>query len=497
MINNRVEKNPEYQSSLGCQPAPRSVNPILPLDELIPDVEARVFKDINGEERVYLYGSHDCFGSDIWCSYQYRVYSSPVTDLAEWTDHGVSFASRKGEGYYWNGKDADGISWNDNRLFAPDVNKIGDTYYLITCSQGGSCLGVATGKNPEGPFSPAKKILYDDGSETSSIDPALYTEGEGDKLKVYLLWGQRPSFNARGLLGAELIKDKDGIYSIVKKNTQRVLFTGENDEFGFYEGASLRKINGKYYILYPSDHGKGVHTMSYAMSDEPLGPYHFAGDILENDGCDLRSGNNHGSFCEINGQWYLFYHRGFGNSDMQRRVCVERIYFDENGKISGKNGGKVVMTNHGFGEALNPFVKTEASYATHVRLEGFKSGCYLTERKKDLHPLIHITDGNCVEYKDFNFGDENKDLYFFATLLPRKGGKIHILIDDPFGEPVGTLNVSPELLNRYVELSASVEAITGIHTLFLRFESDTEEEICDLASFRFFDEIKGDETVIE
>ncbi|MDD6032134.1 MAG: hypothetical protein PUC47_01405, partial [Oscillospiraceae bacterium] len=94
----------------------QAVNPILPLDEFIPDVEARVFQNADGEERVYLYGSHDNFGSDTWCSYQYRVYSSPVTDLKTWTDHGVSFASRKGEGYIWNGEDADGISWNDAHL---------------------------------------------------------------------------------------------------------------------------------------------------------------------------------------------------------------------------------------------------------------------------------------------------------------------------------------------------------------------------------------------
>lgn len=44
-----------------------------------------------------------------------------------------------------------------------------------------------------------------------------------------MLWGQRPSFNARGLLGAELIKDRDGLYTVVKKETERVLFTGEDD----------------------------------------------------------------------------------------------------------------------------------------------------------------------------------------------------------------------------------------------------------------------------
>lgn len=186
-----------------------------------------------------------------------------------------------------------------------------------------------------------------------------------------MLWGQRPSFNARGLLGAELIKDRDGLYTVVKKETERVLFTGEDDEFGFYEGASIRKINGIYYILFPSDKGNGVHTMSYAVSDYPLGPYEFGGNILENDGCDLRGGNNHGSFCQINNQWYLFYHRGFDNGDFQRRVCVEKIYFDENGKIGDENGNLVKMTNHGFNGALDPYQNVGAVYATRVRVDGY------------------------------------------------------------------------------------------------------------------------------
>ncbi|MGN1328531.1 MAG: carbohydrate-binding protein [Eubacterium sp.] len=144
------------------------------------------------------------------------------------------------------------------------------------------------------------------------------------------------------------------------------------------------------------------------------------------------------------------------------------------------------MTNHGFGEALNPFIKTDASYATHVRLDGFKSGCYLTEKGKNLHPLINITDGNCVEYKDFNFETDNNDLYFSADLLPRKGGKIHIVLDNPSGTPVGTLNISPMLFKKYVEISTHVGKITGIHTLYLRFESTGNGKICDLASFKFF-----------
>lgn len=463
----------------------QAANPILPLDEFIPDVEARVFTNDKGEERVYLYGSHDNFGSKTWCSYQYRVYSSPVTNLKEWTDHGVSFASRKGEGYIWDGKDADGVSWSSGRLYAPDVNKIGDVYYLVTCNEGGPCLGMSISKNPEGPFCPAKKILYDDGSETGSIDPSLYVEGEGEDTRVYLLWGQRPAFNARGLLGAELTKDDEGLYTIVKKDTERVLFTGDGDPFGFYEGASLRKINGKYYVLYPSDHGKGVHMMSYAISNRPLGPYEFGGDILENDGCDLRSGNNHGSFCEVKGQWYLFYHRGFGNSDMQRKVCVEKIYFDENGKIGDENGNQVLMTNHGFGGALNPYQKIEAAYVTHVRIDGFTSSCYLTEKSKNLHPLINIRNGNCIEYKDFDFGENVTALSFTAKVLAKGGGKIDVLLDDPNNSPIGTLLVAARISNKYIELCTPVLKVSGVHTLYLKFTGKKQRKICELASFRF------------
>lgn len=463
----------------------RAVNPLLPLDEYIPDVEARVFTNEHGEKRVYLYGSHDDFGSDIWCSYQYRVYSSPVDDLKEWTDHGVSFASRKGEGYIWNGEDADGVYWSDEKLYAPDVNKIGDDYCLVTCNAGGPCLGMAVSKTPEGPFGPAKKILYDDGTETASIDPTLYVEGEGEDRKVYLLWGQRPAFGARGLLGAELIQDEEGIYSIVKKDTERVLFTGEGDDFGFFEGASIRKINEKYYVLYPSDKGKGVHTMSYAIADRPLGPYKFGGNILENDGCDLRSGNNHGSFCEINGQWYLFYHRGFGNSDMQRKVCVEKIYIDENGQIGDENGDMVVMTNHGFGGPLNPYEKIEAAYATHVRLDGFTESCYFTEKGKELHPLIHIQNGNCVEYKDFDFGTDEKEISFVASICAMSGGSIDIVLDDPNQTPIGTLHIPAGDGDAYEEMCTTVENITGVHTVYLKFSGETQREICELASFRF------------
>lgn len=457
-------------------------NPLLPLDEYIPDVEARVFTGSDGRERLFLYGSHDEYDMGTWCSYKYHVYSAPTEALDEWTDHGVSLASRTGEGYVWNGEECDGVPWKDALLYAPDVIQIEGRYWLASCFSGGG-LGMSVSDRAEGPFSPAVQIVYDeDKTPLPSIDPTLYAE-DGN---VWIIWGQRRSFGAEGLVGVQLKKDENGIYSIARKCTKKWLFGDEENPdrgFGFYEGPSIRKIKEKYYLLYPSDKGKGVHMMSYATADEPLGPYTFRGNILDNDGCDLESGNDHGSLCEVNGQWYIFYHRGFGNSNMRRRVCAEKISFEADGSIR-----TVEMTNHGLGGPQSPYEKIEAATVTHVRMEGFKPGCYCVEYTNELHPLVEITDGNCVEYRDFDFREPMGELYFEACICSKKEGKIEIVFDKPDAEPAGELIVlEPTSYNQktWEIIGGTLKPVTGVHTLYLRFKSRSKDNICELAYFRF------------
>ena len=62
-------------------------NPFLPLNIYIPDGEPKVF-----DGRVYLYGSKDEFDGE-YCCHKFHVYSAPVSDLTEWTDHGPVLAS--------------------------------------------------------------------------------------------------------------------------------------------------------------------------------------------------------------------------------------------------------------------------------------------------------------------------------------------------------------------------------------------------------------------
>ena len=97
----------------------RGANPYMPLWEHVPDGEPRTFT-YNGETRVYLYGSHDTLKTE-YCGMDYVVWSAPADDLTDWTCHGVSY-----ETHY------------DSVLYAPDVLKKGDTYYLYAVEKRGS-----------------------------------------------------------------------------------------------------------------------------------------------------------------------------------------------------------------------------------------------------------------------------------------------------------------------------------------------------------------------
>lgn len=76
--------------------------------------------------------------------------------------------------------------------------------------------------------------------------------------------------------------------------------------------------------------------LSYRYADTPFGPFHDGGDISFNGGEILHMsdgtgemtyqwGNNHGSIMEINGMWYVFYHRQTGVNEFSRQAMMEPI----------------------------------------------------------------------------------------------------------------------------------------------------------------------------
>ena len=121
----------------------------------------------------------------------------------------------------------------------------------------------------------------------------------------------------------------------------------------YFEGPSIRKINEKYYLVYSS---VNTHQLCYAVSDEPMRGFAYGGVIVSNGDVGYQGrreedklmsvGNDHGGLVQIEGQWYIFYHRHTYINQYNRQGCAERVYFDENGHIpqvtittSGMNPG--------------------------------------------------------------------------------------------------------------------------------------------------------------
>lgn len=363
-----------------------SRNPVLPLSCHVPDGEAHMMPD----GRLYVYGSYDELG-DMYCSEKYHVVST--SDLKRWTVHEVSLTGQQIP--WFNDPDApkyQGIDWahptpfvrkmmeeQGNELntgiekvakgeippllYAPDCIHKDGKYYLYFCMADDS-EGVAVSERPEGPFTNPVQL------PCGGIDPAIFIDDDG---QAYYYWGQIFSHGVR--LNEDMTSfDPEG----VKDN----LVTEE--EHFFHEGSSMRKIGDTYYYVY-ADMERGKPTsLGYATGKSPLGPFTYRGIIIDNDGCDPASWNNHGSIEQVNGRWYVFYHRCSRGTQLYRRMCVEPITINPDGSID-----EVKMTSQGAGE---PFAPGEKIYGYQAC--GLKGTVYIGTDETYEEKLTNISAGD-------------------------------------------------------------------------------------------------------
>lgn len=412
-------------------------NPYLPNWEYIPDGEPRVFGD-----RIYVYGSHDRKDSIDFCDYKLKVWSAPVSDPTKWVCHGDIFRSRDGH------DSPSDVDWTDELLFAPDVVERGGKYYLyayIVNAKG--CVAVAD--RPEGPFRLLSRYKYDIPNHYDNgtfIDPGVLVDDDG---RVYIYCGYQGSY---------MCELKDNMYEAVPGSYKLdIIPTAEPHRF--FEACSPRKINGTYYLIYSPQRGS---CLDYATSDSPTGPFTYRGTIIDN-GIDFPGGNDHGSVCCVNGQWYIFYHRMTNGTIMSRRGCVERIEILPDGTIP-----QVEMTSLGFEESLNPYDFTQADTACVL-----KGGCYITETSVFERPIVNVTDGCVMGWKYFNFGEDFASKTMQIRLKLRgtgSRGRVHVRLDSEDGEELGTVDFAEDSGTA----GSRIKAVTGRRAVFLVAESGYE-----------------------
>ena len=508
-------------------------NPFLPLWEHIPDGEPYVFEDPDnpGKYRVYLYGSHDDLIT-AYCGRDQVVWSASVDSLTEWRYDGEIFSVNKNA----NGDLLDSAGLADV-LFAPDVTMVvgpnGEkTYYLYPNNQAWGRNGmVCKSKRPDGPFEVcnwSKENPYvTDG--ILQFDPAVFVDDDG---RVYGYWGFEHSY------AAEL---DPATMATVKPGTKIVenMISGRYDEgvFSFFEASSIRKIKDKYVFIYSrftkdGEYGLPVsnYTLAYAYSDHPLGPWTYGGTIIDGRARDVNEkgdtiatatvdGNTHGSICEINGQWWVFYHRQTGTDEYARQAMVAPIEVE----VEEGEGGKVIIsegeyTSEGFcTDGLNPLECHSAGIAcwytgpktaihewpNNKFFGSYVASSYGTDDKfekpyslkNNTNLVVNNTDGSIVGYKYFNFTEtEGKKTSLLLRFIPeRVKGTIDIMIDSPWesrgGVKLGSLELSEGMPRVSSEISVPLNALsnyTGKHAIFFVFKSDTKgKSICSLENFVF------------
>ncbi len=442
------------------------VNPYLPSWEYIPDGEPYVF---NG--RVYVYGSHDRFNGHAFCLNDYVCWSAPVDDLSDWRYEGVIYK-----------KTDDPLNPDGSMcLYAPDVTVGPDgRYYLYYVLDKVSVVSVAVSSSPAGRFRFYGYVKYADGTrlgeregDQPQFDPAVLTEG--DRTYMYTGFCARGDKSRKGAMATVLGPDMLTIVEepvFVAPSEPYSAGTGF-EGFEFFEAPSIRKRGDTYYLIYSSIN---MHELCYATSKHPTKDFKYQGVIVSN--CDRHidtykpaekqvypPGNNHGSIVEINGEWYIFYHRHTNGSWFSRQGCFEKIQFAEDGTIP-----QVEITSGGSKE--EPLVG-KGEYPAHI-------ACHLFYPQESNHRFPKITqDGKDGDQEPGYITDMHDSAtagfkYFDCRGIQKVKIKVrgycrgHFEVKTAWdGEVLGTIPV--HFTNVWKEYSADIAIPDGVQALYFTF----------------------------
>lgn len=452
----------------------QAFNPYLPSWEYIPDGEPYVFGD-----RVYVYGSHDKFNAPLFCWKDYVCWSAPVNDLSNWSCSGVIFR-----------KNQDPMNKLGLRLlFAPDVAQGPDgRFYLYYAYDFLGAIGVAVCDTPDGQYEYYGHVHYADGTllgrrkgDEFPFDPGVLVD---DDRRVYLYSGfatKVPFF----LSGFHNLKNSGGSVMELEEDMltikcgPKLLFPrkGLNGAFrdhAFFEASSIRKIDGKYVFVYSSANN---HELCYAASDRPDGGFRYGGTLVDQGDLYLNGntdeshaanylGNTHGGMVELNGQWYIFYHRQTNQHSYSRQACAEPLERTPEGGFKqaevtscGLNGGPL----KGIGRypariACNLWSKEGT--ARYDKPFNKRLHPYFTQRGRDadtdsVQYIANMRSGSVAGFKYF-------DIQSLNAIVVKVSGK---------GLGVMEASTNPEFTNIIAEIPVRPEAVEKNFSAAARLEN--------------------------
>ena len=214
--------------------------------------------------------------------------------------------------------------------------KINGKYYIISADYAPvGRMQCARADRPEGPYKDllGRPLIDKIVNGAQPIDQFVFRDRDGAYYMFYGGWGH-----------CNVVRLKDDFTGIMPlaDGTMYKEITPE----GYVEGPFMFIRDGKYYFMW----SEGAWTqdnyrVAYGISDNPFGPFERVGTVLQSDTL-IGTGAGHHSviFTPDSDRCYVVYHRHpVGSTDGNNRVvCIDEMFFDENGYIK-----PIVITNEG------------------------------------------------------------------------------------------------------------------------------------------------------
>ncbi len=399
-----------------------------------------------------------------------RVVSS--ADLMNWTDHGeIEVAGLNG---------GNGPAMWASHSWAPAIaykQVDGKDKFFLYFANDASGIGVLEADTPLGPWrDPIGKALITKqtpGCEKVEwcFDPAVLVDDDGE---AYIYFGggvpagqhNNPKTARVAKLGADMISlDGEAV---------------EIDAPCMFEDSGIFKFGDKYYYSYCSNFTAttvegypGQGTICYMMSDSPMGPFTYAGEIFSNPQVWFGvGGNNHHATFVFNNKSYFIYHaqtvsKALGVERGYRSTHIDEIKLDDKGKILPISG-----TYEGIPQlaVMDPYQRIEAE--TIAWNAGVKATA--TGRPGNLFAdynmvLTDLQEGDWTSVSQLDFGSKGADKITVAV-GSKDGGTIEVRVGYPEGKTIGTIDVPETGSNHTYQLvTGDIEKVTGTQNIFLIF----------------------------
>ena len=444
--------------------------------------------------RVYVYMTADQFEYDQNGNIIDNTYSKinslhviSSADLVNWTDHGfIPVAGPNGVAKWANNSWAPAIAYKqiDGQ----------DKFFLYFCNGGGG-IGVLEGDSPVGPFTDPLGHALIDGSTPGTqgvpwiFDPAVMVDDDGTGYLVF--GGGIPAGQDLNPKSARIVRLGDDMISL---DCEPVMI----DAPCMFEDGGIHKANGKYYYTYCSNFSgnhsavegyPGYGIICYMVSDDPLGPYEYCGEILQNPSTYFGvGGNNHHAIFNFKGTSYIVYHaqtlgQAMGIEKGYRSTHINEVEYYADGRIVPIQADREGISQL---ETMSPYQLTAGetiAWQAGIKVEACdQPGQGLSEVNN--RTVTDIQNGDWIAVAGLDFGDKGA-ASFTASIAAQAGGAVELRVDSPDGTVVGTLTV-PAGDGTYQTLTCDVTGLTGVHNLFMVFTGDDQaENLMSLDTWQF------------